>query len=140
MNCGGYLLQVEISQGRENCVTRQIEDFSAGKDLEWSSKNGRLGNCSNFDVKNNVLHEPVIYRLKTKSYDAFCPQILSLELKNRTYHTMPLTFVSEKMVHWHDKSHNEMIFKPLFKWTPSQSCEIAYKGIYDRLLLIKCSI
>ena len=109
-------------------------------DMKINQTLAGTANTANFDIKINVLHEPVIYRLKTKSYDALCPQILSLELKNRTYHTMPLTFVSEKMVHWHDKSHNEMIFKPLVKWTPSQSCEIAYKGIYNRLLLIKCSI
>ena len=94
-------------------------------------KNGKLGNCSNFYVKTNDLqYNPVFFKLKTKSDDDFCPQILSLDFKNRTYHSMPLTLVSEKMVHWHGKSHNEMIFKSLAKWTPSKSCEVAYKDKY----------
>ena len=97
-SCGGYKLRIQIFQSGKNCLTEEIKEFSRGKTLKWSIEEKNLGDCQNVDIDFN---EEITFKMKTSSTNDFCPENLHIELK------YGITFISEKMVHWHDVYDNE---------------------------------
>merc|ERR1712243_436985 len=96
-------VHIEVSQGSEKCTTEKIYEFERGKKLKWISED-ELGDCKNLTINLNETQAPVemiSFKMKTSSYNDFCPEILYVQLEN------DLTFLSEDMKHWHDFHKNE---------------------------------
>lgn len=98
LSCGGYLVQIEIIQNEKSCLTEKIDEFTRGKTLRWTLSNKKLGDCKDLDVH---IAKEISFKMKTESTNDFCPEHFHLELD------YGVTFLSGKMVHWHDNSDNE---------------------------------
>ena len=96
--CGGYLVQIEVTQNGKRCLTEKIDEFTRGRTLRWSRKNEKLGDCNDLEVD---ITKEMSFKMKTESTNDFCPEHLHLELD------YGVTFLSGKMMHWHDRSDNE---------------------------------
>ena len=97
-DCGGYKLRIEIIQGFHSCYTYEMDEFSSGDTLKWSGSNKMLGDCRDFEINTD---EMLRFKMKTFSYNDFCPEVLHVKLENG------VVFESVHMEHWHDQSDNE---------------------------------
>ena len=55
--CGGYNVQIEVSQGTEKCTTEKIYEFERGKKLKWILQD-KLGDCKNLTINLNETQVP----------------------------------------------------------------------------------
>ena len=55
--CGGYNVQIEVSQGSEKCTTEKIYEFERGKKLKWILED-ELGDCKNLTINLNETQVP----------------------------------------------------------------------------------
>ena len=100
--CGGYNVKIEVSQGSTKCTTEKINNFDRGKKLKWILDD-ELGDCKNLTIN---LNETMSFKMKTPSYDDFCPEYLYIQLEDDLTF-LNESFLSEKMEHWHDFHNNE---------------------------------
>ena len=100
LDCGGYRLRIEIIQGFNSCYTYEMDEFSSGDTLKWSSSNKMLGDCRDFEINAD---EILTFKIQAFSYNDFCPELLQVELEQGE------VFESDHMEHWHDQSDNDLV-------------------------------
>ena len=100
-SCGGYDIQIEIIQEEKSCRTDVIQEFNRGGTLKWTRSNKTLGGCEKFVID---IGKKLSFKMLTPSYNDFCPEYLFMKLYNK------VSFLSEQMSHWHDKSDNDVLY------------------------------
>ena len=90
--CGGYDVYVRIIQGSNRCRTKTKKSFKAGDLLMWEGD--QIKGCSKIDF--NVNANKILYKIKSKSKNKFCPEYLQIWFNNTH-------FRSDKMSFWINK-------------------------------------
>ena len=79
--CGGYYVHIEASQNNVSCetkITTKSSSFSAGDVLKWTNED--LGACNH--TKFIKASSEINFKLKTTSGDDFCPENITIFMKD----------------------------------------------------------
>ena len=79
--CGGHSVIIEINlENNETCLTyiNAVTGFYGGHTLTWYGT--KLGNCGLVEFDKNATM--ITFKVKSTSYDNFCPKELTITMEN----------------------------------------------------------